>query len=191
LYQDNKSTILLEKNGKRSSGKRTRALNIRYFFLTDQIEKGNVSVEYYPTKEMIGDYMSKPLQRKLFKNFKDLIMGNKLLLSPKMVDGRSVLNVYHFRIKKNTQNTVFQAPKQYSANNMNSNGDIGIKMTRKIPMTQLSATSRTGPTDARTRYSECLQKRINLDCTSPTFGYMEPDKCPISETETQNIDFTE
>ena len=33
LYQDNKSTILLLKNGKRSSGKRTRALNIRYFFL--------------------------------------------------------------------------------------------------------------------------------------------------------------
>ena len=28
LYQDNKSTILLLENGKRSSGKRTRALNI-------------------------------------------------------------------------------------------------------------------------------------------------------------------
>ena len=35
LYQDNKSAILLETNGKKSSGKRTRALNIRYFFLTD------------------------------------------------------------------------------------------------------------------------------------------------------------
>ena len=32
LHQDNKSTILLEKNGKRSSGKRTRAINIHYFF---------------------------------------------------------------------------------------------------------------------------------------------------------------
>jgi hypothetical protein len=29
LYQDNKSAILLETNGKKSSGKRTRALNIR------------------------------------------------------------------------------------------------------------------------------------------------------------------
>jgi hypothetical protein len=35
LYQDNKSAILLETNGKKSSGKRTRALNIRYFFTTD------------------------------------------------------------------------------------------------------------------------------------------------------------
>ena len=31
VYQDNKSAILLETNRKRSSGKRTRALNIRYF----------------------------------------------------------------------------------------------------------------------------------------------------------------
>ena len=36
LYQDNKSAILLEKNGKASSSKRTRHLNIRYFFVTDQ-----------------------------------------------------------------------------------------------------------------------------------------------------------
>ena len=36
LCQDNKSAILLETNGKKSSGKRTRALNIRYFFVTDQ-----------------------------------------------------------------------------------------------------------------------------------------------------------
>jgi hypothetical protein len=76
LYQDNKSTILLETNGKRSSSKRTRALNIRYFFLTDQVEKGNLLIEYCPTKEMIGDYMSKPLQGQLFKKFRDLIMGD-------------------------------------------------------------------------------------------------------------------
>ena len=32
LFQDNKSAILLEKNGQRSAGKRSRALNVRYFF---------------------------------------------------------------------------------------------------------------------------------------------------------------
>ena len=50
LYQDNKSTILLENNRKLNSGKRTRAINIRYFFLTDQIKQGNVQIEYCPTK---------------------------------------------------------------------------------------------------------------------------------------------
>jgi len=77
LYQDNKSTILLEENGKRSSSKRTRAFNIRYFFLTDQIEKGNVIVEYCPTGEMTADFMSKPLQGKLFEKFRKLIMGHE------------------------------------------------------------------------------------------------------------------
>ena len=76
LYQDNKSTILLENNGKRSSGPRTRALNIRYFFLTDQIEKGNLVVQYCLTGEMMADYMSKPLQGALFQKFKRGVMGN-------------------------------------------------------------------------------------------------------------------
>ena len=76
LYQDNKSTILLENNGKRSSSKRTRAINIRYFFLTDQIEKGNLTVEYCPTTEMIADFFSKPLQGKLFEKFRKMIMGH-------------------------------------------------------------------------------------------------------------------
>ena len=76
LCQDNKSTILLENNGKRSSSKRTRHFNIRYFFLTDQIEKGNLTVEYCPTSDMTADYMSKPLQGKLFQKFKREIMGH-------------------------------------------------------------------------------------------------------------------
>ena len=76
LKQDNKSTILLLENGKKSSSKRTRAINIRYFFLTDQIEKGNLTVDYCPTAEMIGDYFTKPLQGKLFDKLRKQIMGH-------------------------------------------------------------------------------------------------------------------
>ena len=75
LYQDNKSTMLLLKNGKRSSGKRTRALNIWYFFLANQQNKGNLSVEYCPTGEMIGDFLTKPKTGKEFRKFRNLIMG--------------------------------------------------------------------------------------------------------------------
>lgn len=42
LYQDNMSTILLEKNGKWSSSKRTKHINIRYFFIKDRIDAGNL-----------------------------------------------------------------------------------------------------------------------------------------------------
>ena len=76
LYQDNKSAILLEINGKRSSGKRTRALNIHYFFLTDQVEKGNVHIEYCPTDDMVGDFHTKPLQGEKFRKFCDEILGH-------------------------------------------------------------------------------------------------------------------
>ena len=74
IYQDNKSCILMAENGKRSSGKQTHALNIRYFYITDQIEWGNVEIRYCPTDEMTGDYMSKGLQGFKFKKF-DQIMG--------------------------------------------------------------------------------------------------------------------
>ena len=70
LYQDNKSTILLEQNGKRSSSQRTCAINIRYFFIMDQVEKGNVSITYCPMKEMVADYFTKPLQGVQFEKFR-------------------------------------------------------------------------------------------------------------------------
>ena len=91
LGQDNKSAILLENNGKRSSSERTRAINICYFFITDQIEKGNIVVEYYPTGDMVADFMSKPLQGKLFEKFKCRIMGYKSFI-PAQQDDRSVLD---------------------------------------------------------------------------------------------------
>jgi hypothetical protein len=75
LYQDNQSAILLEKNGKRSSTKRTRALNIRYFFLTDEVEKGNLIIKHCPTDEMVGDFFTKPLTGEKFSKFRDIIMG--------------------------------------------------------------------------------------------------------------------
>ena len=75
LYQDNKSAILLETNGAKSSGKQSRALNVRYFFLADQVEKGLITIEYCPTEAMLADYMTKPLQGEKFKKFRDSILG--------------------------------------------------------------------------------------------------------------------
>ena len=75
IFQDNKSTMLLERNGKASSSKRTKHINVRYFFITDRISKGEVRVEWCPTKEMVADFMTKPLQGSLFRKFRDVIMG--------------------------------------------------------------------------------------------------------------------
>ena len=75
LYQDNQSTMKLLENGKRSSGKRTRALSIRYFFLHDQVEKGDLKIGYCPTDEMLGDYNTKPLNGAPFKRMRSKLMG--------------------------------------------------------------------------------------------------------------------
>ena len=75
LFQDNKSSILLEENGKASSSKRTRHINIRYYFVTDRIGNNELRVEYCPTKEMIADFFTKPLQGIIFSTFRDFIMN--------------------------------------------------------------------------------------------------------------------
>ena len=43
----------------------------------DQIEKGNVNVEWRPTEEMVGDYMTKPHQGRKFKEFSEKILGGE------------------------------------------------------------------------------------------------------------------
>lgn len=75
LFQDSKSAILLETNGKRSADKRSRAINIRYFFLKDQVEKGNLIIEYCPTNLVWADHMTNPLQGEKFRKFRDDILG--------------------------------------------------------------------------------------------------------------------
>jgi hypothetical protein len=75
LYQDNKSAELLENNGSASSSKRTKHINLRYYFITDRIKAGELSVEHCPTGEMVGDFFTKPLQGKLFLKFRQLIMN--------------------------------------------------------------------------------------------------------------------
>ena len=75
VYQDNQSAILLEKNAKALSGKQTKHIDVQYFFVKDQVDKGNVQIEWCPTKEMIADFFTKLLQGSLFKRFRDVIMG--------------------------------------------------------------------------------------------------------------------
>jgi hypothetical protein len=76
LFQDNKSAMLLEKNGRASSSKRTKHINVRYFFVTDRIAKGELKVQWWPITDMIANYVTKPLQGKFLTRFRDLIMGS-------------------------------------------------------------------------------------------------------------------
>ena len=75
IYQDNESSMKLEKYGRQSSSKKTRHLDIRYYFVTNNVKKGAVQIRYCPTGDMTADFFTKPLQGTLFKKFRDQILN--------------------------------------------------------------------------------------------------------------------
>ena len=75
LLQDNTSAILLEKNGHESAGKRSRHIDIRYFFIKDCIDKRKLEVKFCPTDDMVADFFTKPLQGAKFMKFRKTIMN--------------------------------------------------------------------------------------------------------------------
>ena len=75
IYQDNLSTIQLIKNGC-SNSERTRHVDIRFFFLHDRQEKGDVILQYMRTEDMIADILTKPLQGESFMRLRDQLLNS-------------------------------------------------------------------------------------------------------------------
>jgi hypothetical protein len=75
VEQDNTSAISLIKKGFSTSDK-TRHINIRYFWLKERIELGEVALQHVPTKELVADIMTKPLQGELFRRLRDKLLGH-------------------------------------------------------------------------------------------------------------------
>jgi hypothetical protein len=75
IFQDNESAELLEVNGKKSSSKRTRHINIRYFLVTDAIAKEECEVKWISRDYMYADYFTKAQQGAEFRVMRDFIMG--------------------------------------------------------------------------------------------------------------------
>ena len=75
VHQDNQSAMRMEVNGRTSCTGNSRHINIRYFFVKDRVDSGEVKIVYCPTGRMLADYFTKPLQGNLFKKFRAVIMG--------------------------------------------------------------------------------------------------------------------
>ena len=75
LYQDNQSAMKLELNGRMSSGKKTKHMDNRYFWIKDRVKSENIKIEYCPTQMMVSDFFTKPLQGSLFKRFRDVVLA--------------------------------------------------------------------------------------------------------------------
>ena len=66
--------MILAKIGRASAGKRSFHLDIKYFFITEYLERGEMKIKLCPTDAMIADYISKSLQGHKFFKFKKHIM---------------------------------------------------------------------------------------------------------------------
>ena len=77
IHQDNQSAIKMERIGRNSCTGNSRHIHIRYFFIKDRVDKGEVNIVYCPTGDMLADFYTKPPQGNLFKRFRDVIMRYK------------------------------------------------------------------------------------------------------------------
>ena len=75
LHQDNKASILLQKNGVLSRGKATRHMDVRFFFIKDRIDSGDIDICFCGTENMTADFLTKPLQGNDFNRLRNLLLG--------------------------------------------------------------------------------------------------------------------
>jgi hypothetical protein len=76
VMQDNKSTMALVANA-RSNSARTRHIAIRYFFVSDRVQQGELKIEYLPTGDMIADILTKPLVGEQFKKLRKALLNTE------------------------------------------------------------------------------------------------------------------
>lgn len=86
LGQGNLSTIALTRRGGPGS-ERSRHIAIRYFWLKERIDDGDVAVEHVPTGDMVANTLTKPVQGAQFARERDALTG----WTDPSADGRGVL----------------------------------------------------------------------------------------------------
>ena len=74
VYQDNMSTINMVKAGKPTSD-RSRHIHVRYFFIKDRVDSGEIAIQYMPTDEMTADILTKPLVGEKFRKLKAKLLN--------------------------------------------------------------------------------------------------------------------
>jgi hypothetical protein len=75
IFQDNMSTLSLEKNGRMSSSKRSKHIKAKYFLIKDYYNAGEIDLRYCPTGQMWADVLTKPLQGQLFRDMQAFLQN--------------------------------------------------------------------------------------------------------------------
>ena len=133
VYQDNTSSILLERNGRSSSTKRTKHMNIQNFYVTEQVRKKAIHVTHCPMEEMVGDFFTKPLQGSLFIKMHNYIMGNEepgyQVLPRSVLSNHDTTSIrkQKFRQKHNSEAVAKASHEHVAKDSDGSTKDVSIK----------------------------------------------------------------
>ena len=73
VYQDNKSVLDLMRAGKPTSSN-TKHIKMRYFFVKQHVESGELELVWCGTKDMLADLFTKPLVGELFQRGKEAVV---------------------------------------------------------------------------------------------------------------------
>jgi len=82
IYQDNQSTIHVARHGTNGS-RRTRHINVRYFYVKEHLDTGKSIVKYLPTNDMIADLLTKPFTGSRFRELRNKLLNSILLIQKK------------------------------------------------------------------------------------------------------------
>ena len=68
----------MERNGRNSCTEYSRHIDIRYFFIKDQVKSGKIKVIYCPTEKRVADFFKRPLKGKVFSMIRKAVMGHDM-----------------------------------------------------------------------------------------------------------------
>jgi hypothetical protein len=73
LYGDNQSALAVSANGVKSE--RTKHVDVKYHFITETVESGQVKLQWVPTQQQEADIFTKPLAAPVFLQLRSRIMS--------------------------------------------------------------------------------------------------------------------
>ena len=86
LEQDNQAAIRFNTAG-HGTFKRTKHINVRYFWLFYLVKEGKLTIKYVPTMDMVSDILSKPIVGSKFMYLRRKLLGQDIPMDAQ--DGRS------------------------------------------------------------------------------------------------------
>jgi hypothetical protein len=78
LYEDNMSTIAMINND--CNSQKTKHIDIRYNYIREKVQNGDIEMVYKPSPEMESDLNTKPLGPKLFLHLRPQMLGMQCML---------------------------------------------------------------------------------------------------------------